>query len=594
MPSPRELYEERRGRARSDVDSLRRRERSIGSMRLYLFIAGVALAWLAIDFALLPLALIALPVIGFIGLVVRHGRVITERQRAERREQFYDHGIARIDGTWTERGLRGEQFRDPSHPYSDDLDIFGHGSLFQLLCCARSSAGLQTLADWLRHPSHPGEVGERQQAVRELTPQNERREHLALIGDLEVSAIDPDYLVEWAARGTSPHLATARPLAAGLVAVTIATFFLQGLGAISPNVFLVALAAQGAFGAWRRHANHDVVGSLELAAAELRALTLLIAEIEGSDFESEKLRALKAVLETEGKDASAAIAELHSSIQLLDARRNMLFAPISIFFLWTSQLSMAIEGWRERYGERLPAWLHAVGEYEALCSLSAFAFERDSAAYPTINEGSTRIVARDLRHPLMTTGQCVANDVRLDSEQALLLVSGSNMSGKSTLLRTIGSNAVLAQLGAPVCAAQLEMTPLQVASSMRTQDSLLDGTSRFYAEIKRLKQIIDHAGGQPPLLFLLDEVLHGTNSHDRRIGAEAIVTALIANGAIGLVTTHDLTLAEIADDLGSRARNVHFADRLVDGEMVFDYKMHDGPVRRSNALGLMRAIGIEV
>ncbi len=595
LPSPAQtLYRQRLAGARADAERLQRRERRVGTLRLYVFVIGIALAWAAFDKDALPPAIVALPIGAFAALLVHHGRVITERETAQRLVAYYSHGMARIEGTWSALGERGQRFADTAHAYTSDLDIFGQGSLFQLLCTARSAAGLATLAGWLSGPADPAEIGERQRAVEELRPDVERRERLALVGDTEATEFDPDHLVSWSKRPTSAALIGMRVVAATLVAATITTFFLQGLGVVSPEIFLGALAVQGVFGLRRRAANNDVVLSLELAAAELASLAHLLREIEDGEFRSPKLAQLRQSLAADDSSASARIRQLHRLIQLLDARRNMIFAPLSVFFLWTSQTCMAIEAWRARNGPELPQWLRAVGEYESLCALSGFAYERVDAAFPEVVDGPPRFEAQALRHPLMTEERCVANDIALNDENALLLISGSNMSGKSTLLRTVGTNAVLAQMGAPVCGDSLRMSPLQVGTSMRTQDSLLDGTSAFYAEIKRLKQIVDMAGSHRPLLFMLDEVLHGTNSHDRRLGAEAVARTLLERGAIGLVTTHDLSLAEIAEHLAPRARNVHFADRLIDDEMVFDYRMHDGPVRGSNALGLMRAIGLDV
>lgn len=588
------LYARRLSEARDEVASLRGRERRIGNYRLLVFVAAIAVAWLAFDRAALPRASAALPVAVFAALVVQHGRVIRRREERERVAAHYEHGLARITGDWPRYGRRGERFADTDHPYAADLDVFGHGSLFQLLCTARSAAGQATLADWLSRGAAPGEIAARQTAIAELRDDCARRERLALIGDDVVAEIDPAYLREWATRPTADHLPLLRAAAAVLVAATAVTFVLQGLGLLPPAVFVAAAAAQTAFGRWRREENQRTLRSLELAPAELGALGELIAEIETADFTAPRLRALSDALGGRARPASREIARLTRLVQLLDARRNMFFAPLSIAVLWTTQTALAIESWRADHGPHLADWLRAAGEYEALCALSAFAFEQPETTFPEVVAGGASFVARAARHPLLPRGRCVANDVHLDTGSALLVVSGSNMSGKSTYLRTIGTNAVLAQMGAPVCAARLAMSPLQIGTSMRTQDSLLDGTSRFYAEIKRLKQVVDLAGGAPPLLFLLDEVLHGTNSHDRRIGAEAIVGSLLERGAIGLITTHDLALAEIADNLAPRARNVHFSDQLVEGEMVFDYRLHEGPVRKSNALGLMRAIGLEV
>jgi DNA mismatch repair ATPase MutS len=255
---------------------------------------------------------------------------------------------------------------------------------------------------------------------------------------------------------------------------------------------------------------------------------------------------------------------------------------------------LAVEAWRAVSGPAVVHWLAAVGEFEALCALATYAYERAEHVLPEIGESGPLFEATALGHPLLPRAHCVGNDVRLAADAALLVVSGSNMSGKSTLLRTIGVNVVLAQAGAPVRARALRMSPLSIGTSMRIADSLQAGTSRFYAEIQRLRQIVDLAGGARPLLFLLDEILHGTNSHDRRFGAEAVVRGLLARGAIGLITTHDLALSTIVDTLAPRAANVHFEDHLENGRMTFDYRLRSGVVTKSNALELMRAVGLEV
>jgi DNA mismatch repair ATPase MutS len=292
--------------------------------------------------------------------------------------------------------------------------------------------------------------------------------------------------------------------------------------------------------------------------------------------------------------ASRAIARLDLLDQLLDARRNQLFAPIGAALLFTTQVAFAVDAWRARHGPALRRWIEAVGELEALASLAGQAYEHPADAWPELVEGPPRFVARAAGHPLLAEPRCVRNDVRLDEAQRVLVVSGSNMSGKSTLLRTVGSNAVLALAGAPVRAAQLRLAPMALGASIRLNDSLQEGHSRFYAEIRRLRQIVDATAGPLPVLFLLDEVLHGTNSHDRRIGAQAVVRSLVARGAVGLVTTHDLALAQLAESPELHAANVHFEDELREGRMHFDYRMRPGVVTRSNAIELMRAVGLEV
>jgi DNA mismatch repair ATPase MutS len=264
--------------------------------------------------------------------------------------------------------------------------------------------------------------------------------------------------------------------------------------------------------------------------------------------------------------------------------------------LWTPQLAMAAERWRTAHGRAIGRWIDAVGELEALCSLASYAFEHPDAKFPELLPAREPLFdASGLCHPLIPPRECVANDIHLSAQRQLLLVSGSNMSGKSTLLRAVGLGAVLAWAGAPVRARVLRLTELQVGASMRVVDSLQDHKSRFYAEISRLRQIVALAdNAERPLLFLLDEMLSGTNSHDRRIGAEAVIRSLLERGAIGLVTTHDLALAHIAEEMAPRAANVHFEDQIENGQMRFDYRMRDGVVRRSNAIELMRSVGLPV
>jgi len=278
--------------------------------------------------------------------------------------------------------------------------------------------------------------------------------------------------------------------------------------------------------------------------------------------------------------------------------------------LWGTHVAMAIEAWRRAHGRHVREWLRTCGEFEALASLSAYRYEHPDDPFPEIGDADARSAMFDgvgLGHPLIPTARMVRNDLSLavrgpersaphvqGSAPQLLVVSGSNMSGKSTLLRTVGVNAVLAFAGAPVRAGWLRISPLRVGATLRIQDSLQEGRSRFYAEITRIRELADLAEGPVPVLFLLDELLHGTNSHDRAVGAAGILRALLDRDAIGLITTHDLALTNVADTLGSRASNVHFDDRFEAGEIAFDYVMKPGPVTRSNAIALMRAVGLDV
>ena len=335
----------------------------------------------------------------------------------------------------------------------------------------------------------------------------------------------------------------------------------------------VAAIEAAIFRALRDPVNAVSLG-IDKPGAELEVLALVLARFEKEQFESPKLRALADSLKVDGRTASSEIARLARLSYLLSAQRNQFFFPFAFLLLWGPWFVYRIEAWRARAGKKVPKWLDAVGELEALCSLAGYAYEHPKDPFPELADEGPIFESEALGHPLIVERACVRNDVRLGGELRLLLISGSNMSGKSTLLRTIGINTVLALAGAPVRATRLRLSPLQVGATLRVQDSLEAGASRFYAEITRLRQLVDLAGKQPPLLFLLDEILAGTNSHDRRLGAEAVVRGLLQRGAIGLVTTHDLA--------------------LTDGKLQFDYRMRPGVVQHSNALELMRAVGLEL
>jgi DNA mismatch repair ATPase MutS len=344
---------------------------------------------------------------------------------------------------------------------------------------------------------------------------------------------------------------------------------------------------------WVRHRVEQILGAVEAPSKDLHLIAQLLERVEAEGLTAPRLVLLKKELETEGLPASRQIARLRRLVELHDWEHNLFFRPIAFLLLWGPNVAFAIEQWRLTSGGHVARWIQAIGEIEALSSLAAHASEHPEDPFPEL-DGGCSFEGVGISHPLLPESAGVRNDVRLGGELRLLLVSGSNMSGKSTLLRSTGLNVVLAWAGAPVRARSLRVSPLQVGAAMRAQDSVLDGKSRFYAEITRIRQIVDLTSERTPLLFLLDELLSGTNSHDRRIGSEAIVRSLVERGAIGLVTTHDLALADIAEQLAPRAANVHFEDHIQDGHIAFDYRLRQGVVRKSNAIELMRSVGLDV
>ena len=566
--------------------------RKVGVARLASLVAFIALAWLA--FKGLSAWWVLLPVAVFAALALIQERITQARRRCERAAAFYDQGLDRLDDRWDGAGQTGERFLDDSHPYAADLDLFGRASLFELLSTARTRAGEDTLAGWLLSPAPPDTVRARQVAVAELRPLLDLREDLALLGEGVRTGDEARSLSEWASARPWPASPLTRAAAAGLALLAVATLVLWIAGA-GPIPFLAAFALGRAFAHRLGDQAEGVLGGVDGAGRDLALLSGVLARVERERFSSPRLVELRKALDAEGLAPSRQIARLNLLIDLLDARRNMIFAPFAVLLLWPLQMALALESWRRACGPAVARWLDAVGEFEALNSLAGYSYERPQDPFPEIAEGrGACFEAEALGHPLIPAARNVRTDLRLAAEPCVLIVSGSNMSGKSTLLRTVGTNTVLALAGAPVRATRLRLSPLQVGASIRIQDSLHAGASRFYAEITRLRQIVELTTGTLPVLFLLDEILHGTNSHDRRIGAEGVVRGLIKRGAVGLVTTHDLALARIAEELAPRAANVHFEDQMEGGRMTFDYLLRPGVVRRSNALELMRSIGLEV
>ena len=615
-------YEQRRDERAAERRALDRQDRWVAWGRLLAFVGIIAWATLVVREDVSSWWPIALPIVVFAALMVRHERLLARRGRAARGRDFYEDGLRRLryeprlergnsarrggDKIWGDpyaRWFRGGSSQEPSaqraetetadHPYAGDLDVFGPGSLFERLCLARTTAGRGVLADWLGRPTDVATVRQRQSAVAELQPELDLREELSCRSERSGSEIHPDALVAWA-RG--PQLLTegwVRPIAV-LLSIAMATGIGLWIAGRGPGVLLIAVWLSIGVGAWFHKRVGQLLTELLPMEQDLGLLAELLALLEGRSFESARLQALQHSLQSDGMPPSRAIGRLAWIVQLHLSRSNMIFDPIARLLFLGVHLAFMAERWRHRHGAAIERWIEAVAEFEALASLAAFAEEHPQAVFPDFVESGSVIDGTQLRHPLIHPEQCVANDVRLGDPLRLLLISGSNMSGKSTYLRTVGLNVCLALAGAPVCGERLRLSPWSLGACMRVSDSVQAGVSRFYAEIQRLKQIVDLAGGDPPLLFLMDEIMAGTNSHDRRIGAEGLIRGLLERDAVGMVTTHDLTLTRIADDVGPAGRNVHFEDVLEQGKLRFDYTLRDGVVQKSNALDLMRSIGLEV
>jgi hypothetical protein len=590
--NPADFYRERLQARERTVAELERTVERLGWVRIVLFLVALACIWWILQSPDAAPAWLLVPAGAFLAVVFHHGRVKRQQVLAQRAVDFYRTGIARVEDRWEGTGQTGERFADPHHIYALDLDLFGRGGLFELLFTGRTRMGEERLAQWLLEPADVRTILERQAAIGELRNRTDLREDIAALGADAGVGVQPEALVEWAEtpnRLTRPWLGVASYVLPMLAIAGIVAW--SELGLISPFVLVLALEFT-VLRLVKRELDATLRGT-EQAFEDLKLLAGFLDRIERESLQTERLRALQTSLTSHERRASATMSQLATVVQWIESRRNPLFQVLSLPLMYPLHVARAAERWRARHGHAVRAWLDAIGDIEALLSLAAYSFEHPRDPFPTFVSGPARLSGEELGHPLLPASRCVRNDASIEPPTRVLVISGSNMSGKSTLLRTIGINAVLAMAGAPVRAKSFELTPLQVGASIRINDSLHDGSSRFYAEIKRLRQLLDFTERPLPLLFLLDELLQGTNSKDRRIGAEGVLKGFLERGAIGLITTHDLALAELDID-NSRLLNMHFQDEIVDGQIRFDYKLRDGIVTKSNGVELMRSIGLEV
>jgi hypothetical protein len=591
----------------------------IGNTKLVVIAAGLLLIYLSLARLLLSPTWLLVPIALYLILAAIHEQILRSHHRAQTAASYYKKGIARIDDRWLGTGQTGDRFRDENHVYADDLDLFGRGSLFELLSTARLPMGESRLAQWLLSPSRMPEILERQALVVELRPKIDLHEDIALTGEDLRARLNPESLIGWA---ESPRALPDSAIRA--VAVALAAAFIAAIGywfyAEQYAPLLVVLIVQILFRRWLLRRAEVILSGISCNAEGLILFAQILRRLEREPFAAPRLQNFAAELQRAAAPASRAIRQLARVVYWIDAHHSLLAHIAELPLLYTLQVAFAAEAWRHRHGAHIRAWINIAAEMEALLSLATYSFEHPADPFAQLVEDSplsssgssapdpagarTRAYfsGEKLGHPLLPAAKCIRNSVILDNSTRVTLISGSNMSGKSTLLRTVGINTVLAMAGAPVRAKSLRLSPLTIGTRIRSTDSLQEGRSTFYTEILHIRRVFDLANSHsaangtiatPPLLFLFDELLEGTNSHDRRIGAESLLRGLLQRGAIGIVTTHDLALTEITSGIGPVLRNMHFEDQVANNQMHFDYKLRDGVVTKSNALALMRIIGLE-
>ena len=596
-------YEARRDAFTGELMSVRGRSQRLANLRLGTF--AVLVVWLVLaDLQEWSLGMAAPPGLALVGVflwqVARHAGIKRRLARVEGLVAVNEEGIARTQRAW-DRLPSGAYPVPADHPYAADLDLFGHGSLFQLLGTARTEVGRRRLAEWLLEPASAQDIGERQTSVRDLGPRLDFRQDLEIEGRA-AGDVGRESVARFLAWATTPSWLAGRgwllwfARANAVVATVMVWAFL--VGALPLTVAVLPVLVNGVVTLTGGRAIHALFFRAGSDEASFQSYARIVGLIGDQEFEAPALRRVHELL-TSGGEAERELARLHQLLILADLRFSMVWPILQGLFLWDVHVLHRVEAWRERNGRRVETWLEAVGDVEALAALAALAHDQPDWAMPALASGDQPIVrGTAVGHPLLADAVRVCNDVQVGPPGSYLLVTGSNMSGKSTLLRSIGVNVALAQAGGSVCARSFELPELRVWTSMRIQDSLEDGVSYFLASLRRLKGVVD-AAREPsprPLLYLLDEILQGTNSAERMVAVRRIISELVTLGAIGSVTTHDLELAA-APELASAAVQVHFRETIEerdgDERMTFDYRLRPGVASSTNALRLMKMIGLD-
>ena len=592
---PFSTYSEKQAKCAAQFTALEAVSDRYSTIRGILFVILLVTTWLSVFQQRLPAewTLVALSL--FAVAILLHARLRRGLQLVKQKRDYYEHRLNHLEGDWAGQGSTGSRYRDENHPYTSDLDVFGPVSLFEYISCARTRVGEDTLAQWLSTSAAVETIVKRQEAIQELVTYPDIIESIALLDFVPNKRLRQSELQDWIR--TVYSLTKGQRVYAsvcGILAIMAIIAWGAGYG-LWPLLLVIALEVPLYISCYRPL--KDMTAKADQVSATLKDLSQVIALIETQAFNAILLEKLIAPFKTDSSPPSSQINQLCNLIYLFDQTvKNQLVMPLALLLGLPVQIAFALDRWRRDKGPRIASWLDAIGQIESLVSLARYAYENPANGYPDITEIGHRPVfdAQGLTHPLIAPESRVQNDIRLDETTQLIIVSGSNMSGKSTLLRSIGIAVVLCCCGAPVQAKRMRMSPFNVGCAMRANDSLSQGESLFYAVITRIKRVVDLARSESPVLFLLDEILQGTNSNDRLTGAKGIINQLLDFQAVGLVTTHDLALTRIVDSMAERAANIHFEDQIAAGRISFDYKIRPGVIRKSNALALMKMVGLQV
>lgn len=593
--NPKHTYNERVDQFRQLADRLEKKETRLSWYRLVTFVTAILIffgiyslsRWVAWSMLTAGLTAFAL-------LIRYHGTTERKRIRARHLEIINAQEVKCLDGD-ASSFYDGSTYASHAHAYTHDLDIFGPASVFQFVNRTASLPAANTLAEWLKAAAPLAEIDDRQEAVRELQPLIDWRQQLRVLSfENKEARNNPEAVINWLNLPTVfLHRRHIRIICTILSVLTCAVLVLIGTG-WPPGTILPVLAVNFFYNFLHVKQVNRLHQQVSLSADMLSSYATTLRHIEHTAFTSAKLHALQKLLLAK-EHASSQISRLSKRVNKLDTRLNvMVSVPLNLLFFWDIHQCYALETWKKTHAQKVPDWLDTMAEMEVLSSFANLAYNNPRWTFPVVVPDYFTFNAVDLGHPLIPERTRVPNSFHIDKSGKTILITGSNMSGKSTFLRTCGVNTVLALAGSVVCAASLTLSHVQLYTSMRITDSLEDNTSSFYAELKRLAAIIQHAGSQDNLFLLLDEILRGTNSNDRYIGSVALIRQLLSYRTVALVATHDLKLAEMADTLPQQIENYHL-DVQVDGEeLYFDYLLKQGVCTSMNASLLMKKMGIRI
>jgi hypothetical protein len=569
----------------------------ISTIRIVAFIIFLILAVYVADIpnAKLLGIVIILFLISFVILVKWHNRVKHARNHVRHLKKINEDEIKRLEGDLSSFE-EGTEFITKDHYYASDIDVFGRNSLFQLLNRCTTITGKEKLANWLLHPAEKATIEGRQQAVLELKETPEFCQNLQAVGmhyDSDKVNINP--LMNWL---EEPNIVrTNRTIViASYVLPTITFGLLVGIGwfGVPLSFSLIILIVNGFF--LRRVFQYSLklTEQTNEGVSTLSAITQLVKQVEKTQYSSELLTSIRDSFSDKGELASDRIGRLAKILDFLNNRANMLYAAVNFLLLLDIHIISRAEKWKLDNKDHVKLWFDRISEFEALSSIGRFTHANPDFNMPSISEKDYTFKAVDVSHPLIKSHERIGNDFEATQQGGVMIVTGSNMSGKSTFLRTIGVNIILGLAGAPVSAQSMKLSRILLFTSMRTQDNLEEHISSFYAELKRIKQLL-HAvkDSDIPVMYMLDEILKGTNSHDRHKGGLAIVKQLHNSKSFGFVSTHDIELGKEAEKM-DYCTNYHFSSEVNGNEISFDYKISTGICQSFNATALMRSIGIEM